>query len=211
MDFGVPLSEAFFGENENYPIKQDDRDTRIGQKKVGTSLTTYGLSASDNPLLLGYGDSFKLYIPDVQLAATGLGAAQIVPAVASTALNGGDLTGAAKVFIENLSDYLDARVNLYTTLSIQPTLSGKSVTVKGTTVNYPGDSVNSEGTKEIKDEGIPIRAPNFRRPHVSKRKEFNISKVGYNIETNYDAEITYTLGNSCLHLCSRECFDLWGY
>ena len=215
LDFIAPLSEAFFGENKDYHIKQEIEIPGLDKKSWNRS-DTYGRSASDKPLLLGYGDSFKLYIPDVQLGATGLGTAEIVTVVASTALNGGDLTGAAKVFIENLSDYLDARVNLYATLSIQPTLSGKSVTVKGTTVNYPGDSVNSEGTKEIKDEGIPIRAPNFRRPHVSKRKEFNISKVGYNIETNYDAEITYTLGirvSTYAHANVSICggIEIWSY
>ena len=215
MDFIAPLSEAFFGENEDYHVKQEIEIPGL-EKKSWNRSDTYGLSASDNSLLLGYGDSFKLYIPNVQLAATGLGAAEIVPVVASTALSGRDLTGAVKVFIDNLSDYLDARVNLYATLSIQPTLSGKSVTVNGAVVNFPGVSVNSGGTTEIKEEGIPILGPNFKRPHFRQREEFDIYKVGYKIETHYDAEITYTLGmrvSTSAHANVSICggIEIWSY
>ena len=215
MDFIAPLSEAFFGENKDYRVKQEIEIPGLDKNSWNRS-DTYGLSATDSPLLLGYGDSFKLYIPNVQLAATGLGAAEIVPIVASTTLNGGDLTGAAKVFIDNLSDYLDARVNLYATLSIQPTLSGKSVTVNGAVVNFPGVSVNSEGAQEIKEEGIPILGPNFKRPHLRQREEFDIYKVGYKIETHYDAEITYTLGmrvSTYAHANVSICggIEIWSY
>ena len=192
MDFGVPLSEAFFGENENYRIKQKIEIPRL-EKKSWNESDTYGSSATDDPLLLGYGDSFTLFTSDVELGATGLGAAQIIPTVASTALNGGDLTGAVKVFIDNLSDYLYARVNLYAALSIEPTLSGKSVTVNGKLVNLPG---------------IPFHAPNFKRD-----KDVVIP---YKIESSYSAELTYTLGirvSTYAHANVSICggIEIWSY
>ena len=233
MDFGVPLSEAFFGENQNYHVKQEIELPGLNIKKDWNKSGTFDTSGTLHPLLLGYDESFTLYIPQIELAATGLGAAEIVPAVASASRNGADLTGAAKVFIDNLSDYLDARVSLYATLSSQPTLSGKSVTVDGTVVSYTGDSTNFgetqeikveggttniEETQEIKVEGVPIVAPNFRRPHFRQREEvdFGIYKVAYKIESGYDAEITYTMGlNVQVHAHANVSIcggiEIWSY
>ncbi len=160
MDFIIPLLEAFFEEDDDVRIKYRIPITALNIDKG------WNESVQFNSFLLG-GSSVKLDIGVPELVTVQLSAVEIVPVVAGVILSGGTATRAAQILADNLSDYLDAGIQLNGGLVSELTLAGKAVIVNGASITH---------------EYVPIRAPGF-----------NPTAEMYEIQSSYDEEFTYTL------------------
>ena len=163
MNFMVPLPEAFFEEDDRAHINHKVEIPGLNINKGWNESKTF-----DSFLLRNsHPENVKLDIGIPDLVTIRLSAVEIVPVVASALLSGGTLTGAVKIFVDNLSDYLDAGISLNGGLASELTLSGKAIIVNGTAVG---------------SENLLIRAP-----------DFDSTKETYWIESSYDEAFTYSL------------------
>ena len=186
MNFTVPLPEAFF---------QEDDDPHINYRVPIPGLNInkgWNESEAFNSLLLNSSrpESVKLDIRIPQLVTIQLSAVEIVPVVASAILSGGTLTTAVKIFVNNLSDYLDAGISLYGGIASELTLAGKTITLNGATITH---------------ENRLIRAP-----------DFDPSEETYQIQSGYDEEFTYTLdivasSNAYAKVTVLGGIEIWSY
>ncbi len=186
INFTVPLPEAFF---------QEDDDSHINYRVPIPGLNInkgWNESEEFDSLLLNSSrpESVKLDIRIPQLVTIQLSAVEIVPVVASAILSGGTLTTAVKVFVDNLSDYLDAGISLNGGIASELTLAGKTITLNEATITH---------------ENRLIRAPNF-----------DPSGETYQIQSSYDEEFTYTLdivasSNAYAKVVLLGGIEIWSY
>ena len=166
LDFMIPMSpllEVLFGVNESIHIDQRIKIPALNVNKG------WNESKAFNSFLLnvGEGEKVRMEVGVPKLVTLKLSAVDIVPTVASTILSGGTLTGAVKLFVDKLTDYLDTGIALNAGLTSELVLFGKSVTVNGTPIRH---------------EDQRIAAPGVDR-----------SAETYEIESSYEEEFTYTL------------------
>ena len=187
MNFMIPLPEAFFEEDDSFHI--DHHRVPIPGLNINKG---WNESETFNSFLLSdsYPESVKLDIRIPQLITMRLSAVEIVPVVASAILSGGTLTAAVKIFVDNLSDYLDAGISLNGGITSELTLAGKTITVNGTPVTH---------------ENRLIRAP-----------DFDPAEKTYQIQSNYDEEFTYTLdivasSNAYAKVTVLGGIEIWSY
>ena len=119
-----------------------------------------------------------------------MSAVEIVPVVTSAILSGGTLTAAVKIFVDHLSDYLDAGISLNGGIASELTLAGKAITVNDAPVTH---------------ENRLVRTPNF-----------DSTGGTYQIESNYDEEFTYTLdfvasSNAYAKVIVLGGIEIWSY
>ena len=164
IDFIIPLPEAFFGEDDDRHINHTVPIPGFPDINKGwnesTQFKSFLLSGSTP-------ESVKLDIGIPELVTQQLSAVEIVPVVVSAILSGGALTPAAKILADNLSDYLDAGIQLNGGLASELTLTGKAITVNGTSITR---------------ENQTAHAPSI-----------DLTQAAYPIQSSYDEQFTYTL------------------
>ena len=186
MNFMVPLPEAFFGEDDSVHINHKVEIPGLSINKG------WNESEAFDSFLLGgrHPESVKLDIGIPDVVTIRLSAVEVVSVITSALLSGGTLSAAVKIFVDNLSDYLDAGISLYGGIASELMLTGKSITVNGSPIMH---------------EGRPIRAPN-----VDSTQEI------YQIESSYDEEFTYTLdfvagSNAYAKVAVLGGIEIWSY
>ena len=187
MNFMVPLPEAFFEEDDSVPVNLKVPIPGFPRIEKG-----WNESTDFNSFLLrgSQPESVKLDIAIPQLVTLQLSAVEIVPVITSAILSGGTLTAAVKIFVDHLSDYLDAGISLNGGIASELTLAGKAITVNGTPITR---------------ENLLIRASNI-----------DPTEETYQIESNYDEEFMYTLdfvasSNAYAKVVFLGGIEIWGY
>ena len=187
MDFIVPLPEAFFEEDDNPHIQH--RGSIPGFPRIEKG---WNESKEFDSFLLSDSrpESVKLNVGIPQLVSMRLSAVEIVPVVTSAILSGGTLTAAVKIFVDHLSDYLDAGISLNGGIASELTLTGKAITINDAPVTH---------------ENRLVRPPNF-----------DSTEGTYQIESDYDEEFTYTLdfvasSNAYAKVVVLGGIEIWSY
>ena len=186
MDVRVPLPEAFFEADDSVHIHHKVEIPGLDINKGWNESKPF-----DSFLLMNsYPETVKLDIGIPDLVRVHLSGVEIIPVFTSAILSGGTLTAAVKLFVDNLSDYLDAGISLNGALRGELTLAGKTITVNGTPVTH---------------EGRLIRAPNF-----------DATQETYPIQSDYAEAFTYTLdfvasSNAYAKVAVLGGIEIWSY
>ena len=198
MDFIVPLPEAFFEEDESIHIKHKvkipELDININLN-ISTEINEiHSLRLRRSNTFFPSNDSWRGFL----LGRRGggidkrLSAVEVVPIVANAILSGydGDLPAAAKIFVDNLSDYLKARIFLKGAVDYELSLRGKAIIVNGTAVTH---------------ESGAVRAPGF-----------DPTEGTYHIQSRYDEEFRCPLdfvasNNAYMKIAVLRGIEIWSY
>ena len=187
MDFMVPLPEAFFEEDDNFHFAHKVPIPGFPQIEKG-----WNESEEFDSLLLNGSrpESVRVDIRILQLVTIRLSAVEIIPIITSALLSGGTLTAAVEIFVDNLSDYLDAGISLNGGIASELTLAGKAITVNGAPVTH---------------ENRLVRAPNS-----------DSTEGTYQMQSNYDEEFTYTFdfvasSNAYAKVSVLGGIEIWSY
>ena len=191
MDFTIPLPEAFFEEDADVHINHKEWISEIYKGKVEGANSLWRVFSSSTQV---WGRGLGSGTVKTQAYPSPPGGTQLdlVPYVAEALHASRPLTRAEQIFADNLSDYLDARFDLYGGgIQGELTLTSKAITVNGIPITR---------------ENHPIPAPGF-----------DPTQATYRIESNYDEEVcTYKLDASFQTLTSAAVtvlgdIEIWSY
>ena len=198
MDFIVPLPEAFFEEDESIHIKHKVKIPELDinmDLNISTEINEiHSLRLRRSNTFFPSNDSWRGFLMGIRGGGIDkrLSAVEVVPIVANAILSGydGDLPAAAKIFVDNLSDYLKAGIFLKGAVDYELSLRGKAIIVNGTAVTH---------------ESGAVRAPGF-----------DPTEGTYHIQSRYDEEFRCPLdfvasNNAYMKIAVLRGIEIWSY